>query len=438
VVETPSEIDYQTPRNNATSPQNASSPPRNSGKGKKVALIGSKSDGEGNDLSLGWRGHSREQLISIFESARSHAETQSDRAENLFSMALEGYGHLLGPTHEEAVKVAFALASFYTEQGRSADADKVIENVCHSHISKFGIEDRRTQQLILHTVGVLNGWNRGVDALAFLARSKDIAESEKGSTTIKRTKNRQRGRTPHAPKISQGIELLGIAQDIVSTRSAARVDYGIGLARTHVAANDLAVEAFLQAIIHHCEGDAEGLEIQNLQARSELLKFYNKTNRTLEHRLNFLRAIDAATGAIYRNVWDKECFKSFEVLEALLELCASILKGGFEDEAWNLFNQIEHKAEVNFGWDDERTTWGKISIGIIYENNKGWEYAKSWFNHAYAASHAANGDDDGITKALQAALDKRHFSYLSDEGRPFRTIFGVNGLTVRPMRLHID
>jgi tetratricopeptide (TPR) repeat protein len=438
VVETPSEIEYETPRNNAISPQTARSPPRNSGKGKQVAQTQSESEDEGNGLCLSWHGSSREQLISIFESARSHAENQSSRAEDLFSTALEGYGYLLGPTHEESVKVAFAMATFYTEQGRSADADKVIEDVCRCHISKFGFEDRRTQQLIIHVVEVLNGWNRGIDALAFLARSKDLAETGTALATTRRTKTRRRGKTPRARNTMPDNELLEIAQDIVSTRSAARVDYGIGVARSHVAANDVAVEAFLQAIIHHCDGDLEALEIQNLKARSELLKFYNKTNRNFEQRADFLSAIDAATVSIFRAIWDKQSFKSFEILEALLELSASILKGSFEDDAYRIFSQIEHKAEDDFGWDEERTIWTKINIGIIYETTKGWDYAKEWFNHAYAASIAANGDEDGISKSLQIALDKRHFSYISDEGRPFKTIFGVNGITFRPTRLHID
>ncbi|KAF8849071.1 hypothetical protein BDZ45DRAFT_810268 [Acephala macrosclerotiorum] len=435
VVETPSEIDYQTPRNVAT-PQNAMSPPKISGKGKQTEQPLSES--EENDLNLSWGGHSRAQLIAIFESAQSHAEKQSNQAEELFSTALDGYVHLLGPTHEEAVKVSFAMASFYAEQDRSADADRVLEEVCRCHISKLGIEDRRTQQLILQVVEILNGWNRGTDALAFLARSKGLVESESSLNSNGGKRPRRRGKTFQAKKRASENELFEIAEDIVSTKSSARVDYGIGVARTHVAANDIAVEAFLQAIIQHCSSDPVALEIQNLKARSELLKFYNKTNQDGPHRVAFLSSVDVATNVIYRERWDKQHFKSFEVMEALLEISASILRGGFEDEAWSLFDKIEHKAEDDFGWDEERTVWGKISIGIIYEKTKGWEYAKSWFNHAYAASMIANGEEDGITKALQVALDKHHFSYLSNEGRPFKTIFGVSGIAVRPARLHID
>jgi hypothetical protein len=256
------------------------------------------------------------------------------------------------------------------------------------------------------------------------------------TVTTRSTKSRGQSRIPH-PQLPNN-ELLDIAQDIVSTNSVARVDYGIGVARTRVATNVVAVEVSLKAIIQHCDGNLEALEIQNLKARSELLKFYNKTYQNFEESASFQSVVDTATVVIYHKIWDKQCFKSFEVLRALPELSAAVVKGSFGDEAAKLFKQIEQKADDNFGWDEERTIWRKISIGIIYERFKGWEYARPWFDHANAASIAANGDEDGITKALQVALDKHHFSYLLDEGRPFKTIFGVNGITFRPTRLHID
>ena len=125
-------------------------------------------------------------------------------------------------------------------------------------------------------------------------------------------------------------------------------------------------------------------------------------------------------------------------MEALLELVASVLKAGFDHKAARVFHRIEQKADNDFGWDDERTIWAKISIGLIYQKHKDWEHAKPWFDYAYAASFAVNGEEDGITRSLQTAMDKRHFSYVSDEGRPFKTIFGVSGLGLRPNRLHLD
>ena len=179
-------------------------------------------------------------------------------------------------------------------------------------------------------------------------------------------------------------------------------------------------------------------EIQGLRARSELLKLYNKLKQSVNQREAFMSAVITARTAIMRQKWDKRCFKSFEVMEAVLELAACVLKANYELEALEIIRKVGRKAEEDFGWDQERTIWAKISIGIVYQRYKSWEHAKLWFEHAYAASFAANGDEDGMTMSLQAALDKHHFSYVSDEGRPFKTIFGVSGLTIRPNRLHIN
>jgi hypothetical protein len=77
-------------------------------------------------------------------------------------------------------------------------------------------------------------------------------------------------------------------------------------------------------------------------------------------------------------------------MKASLELAANVLKAGIGSSASELFRKIEHKAEDVFGWDEERTIWIKISIGIVYQKHKNWDDAKPWFEHARAASYAAN------------------------------------------------
>lgn len=68
-----------------------------------------------------------------------------------------------------------------------------------------------------------------------------------------------------------------------------------------------------------------------------------------------------------------------------------------------------------------------------------WDDAEEWFEEAFAAAlvNKAWGPKDGIVRSLQNAMDHHHFSYVSDEGRPFKTIFGVSGVTTRPGRLHL-
>ena len=445
MVGTPNGIDYKTPRDDVSSPQNAFSPGRtgNHTAARQVAVESENSSSDSEDeahvLSLGWNGNSRSELIAMFQEARSCASHADwEKAENLFLAALKGYGVLLGPTHEDATKVAIAVANFYTVQGRPNDADKVVEDLCQHHIEKFGIQHRRTQQVLLQVVELLSGCERRIDALAFLGRIKELAEDNTDDLPpekSKRSKTRQRASRSRVGAAAPSVKLSDATQAIIAGTG---LDYGIQVARTHVAAKDEAVEPLLKAIIDHCEHDGEPLEIQNLRARSELLKFYIKLGQRHEHMASFWNAIHTADAIIGRQKWEKHSFKSFETMEALLELVAAFLEAGFDDEAAQKFEKIIQKADHYFGWDDERTIWAKISIGIIYQRHKTWEHAKPWFDYALAASYAANGEEDGITKSLQTAMVKRHFSYVTDEGRPFKTIFGVSGLMIRPNRLHLD
>lgn len=98
------------------------------------------------------------------------------------------------------------------------------------------------------------------------------------------------------------------------------------------------------------------------------------------------------------------------------------------------------KASDVFGSSDERTIWVLITIGLVYQTYMGWADAEEWLEEAFAAALASEemGPKGGIVRSLQNAIDRQHFSYISDEGRPFKTIFGVSGLVIRPGRLHLE
>lgn len=69
-----------------------------------------------------------------------------------------------------------------------------------------------------------------------------------------------------------------------------------------------------------------------------------------------------------------------------------------------------------------------------------WGDAEEWFEEAFAAALANEewGPKDGIVRSLQNAMDHHHFSYVPNEGRPFKTIFGVSGIKIMPGRLHLE
>ena len=383
-----------------------------------------------------WNGDSISEMTAIFRAAQSHAShADMERAEVLFLKALKGYGVLLGPTHEDATKVAIAVANFYTEQGHFNDADMVVEDLCQHHIKKLGIKHRRTQQVIVQVVELMSNHDREIDALTFLSRSKELAEADNQVVfrkPNKRSKTRRQGIISRRHAAAPSAKDLDAAQEITAGSVPDQVEYGVQVDHTHVAAKDEGVEAFLKAIVTHCEHHDEFLEIQILRAACELSKIYSQLGQNDSHDSIIWNAISRAEAIIYRQKWDKGSSKSFRTMEALLQLVASALKAGFDFKAAATLTKMGQKAENDFGWDAEITIWAKISIGIVYQRHRSWESAKPWFESARAASFAANGEEDGLTRTLQTAMEEPHYSeprYSLD----FDDVFRPSLLAFRPL-----
>ena len=232
------------------------------------------------DRLLGWKGTSIFGIIAMFRAAQMHAShADSEKAEVLFLKALKGYGVLLGPTHEHAINVAIAVANFYTEQGQFTDADIVVEDLCQHHIEKFGIKHRRTQQVIEQVAKLLRDCHRPNDALAFLSRSKKLAETDDEEVfpkPEKRSKTRRQGSISWRDAATPSAKLLDAAQEITAGSVPDQVEYGVRVHHTHDAAKNESVEAFLKAIINHYEHHDEFLEIQVLRPVFKNSKTYSK------------------------------------------------------------------------------------------------------------------------------------------------------------------
>ena len=357
----------------------------------------------------------------------------------MFLQVLEGYKNVLGATHEDTTKITYEVANFYAQQDRLADAIKILDESTRVHIKQRGIEHRRSWQHVLYLVELLNAWNKPRDALAFLARAKEYVEDGRSGGTGRSRRGKERAEAlTMGPPSGGNSRLLDAAHAITSDSSPAQVDIGLELARTYVQAKDGSVEPFLIAILQLCKHDTARFAIQRLRACAELVKLYVKLE-TIWYNLIQLEEATTAFQAVFTTYeWDKKKFKSLEVMEALLEVAAAVLRTGRDPQASVMFRQATDKAEGLYGPDDERTIWMLISVGLVYQNSRTWSDARQWFDQALAAAMTAFGENDGITRSLEAARENRHFSYLNDEGRPFRTVFGVSGIKITPGRLHLE
>lgn len=397
----------------------------------------------GSKLTLTWRGHSRGDLQNMWRTARDYRDTgKFEEAEDMFLQAFLGLCHVLGNTNEDTVKVAYNLAGLYADSGRMKEAVDMIEKVIQNHINQWGYEDKRTQQNVLHAVELLNGWNRQADALALLSLSEELLRSSSCSHNVRRAHNQ-------ANKKGKAVErfiptdsrpgLAGVAETLLTDLNPARVDYGLGVARARIAAKDQAAEGLLLAMIAQCE-DQPNLDVQHLKARAELLRLYDKLGMADEHKDAFEYALESLKKAWEAYSWEDEKIESLDFMEAALQLVANMLKCGYKIQARRMFLEASEKASAVFGSDDERTVWVLITIGLVYQTHTTWDDAEDWFEEAFAAALRNKdwGPKDGIVMSLQNAMDHHHFSYVLDEGRPFKTIFGVSGIKISPGRLHLE
>ena len=398
---------------------------------------------DGGRLALRWRGHSRADLHEMWQMAlKSRDIGKLDEAETMLSQAAIGLGKVIGKTNSDTIKVAYNLADLYANTGRMEKAMDLVKKVMQNHIEIYGFRDKRTQQIVLQAVELLNGWNREADALGLLSLSKELLDSSPSAHSTskagERTSRKGKATQNSIMKGSQ-LDLSGVTQSVLQDLTTASIDYGLGVARTHVEVKNRATENLLLAIISQC-GRRPALRVQHLKGLAELLGLYGKLGEAAQHEAEFQDALGSLRRAWEAYEWKEDSIESFDFMEAALQLVANVLKYGYRTEASFLFNMASEKASEIFGYEDERSVWVNISIGIVYQTHMSWDDAEEWFERAFSAALANKewGPKDGIVRSLQNALDNRHFSYLSDEGRPFKTVFGVSGITIRPGRLHLE
>ena len=443
MVDTPNDVDYQTPRDDVVRPHEPLSPgsPENH---NEALVVESEDPTTGakdavQDRLFHWKSDSMSGIVAMFHLAQMHANNANlETAELLFLKALRGYGILLGPTHEDTINISIVVANFYNKQGRFMDADMIVEDLCQHHIERFGIKHRRTQQVFQQAADLLNGCNRPNDALAFVSRSKKLAEADAEEAFIETdqgSKTRRQGSTSPRYSATPSVSPLVAAQEITAGSNPVQVESRIQFAKTHAIAKDEAMEALFEAVTDQCEYHREIHDFQTIRAACGLSDLSSQLREDRSHNCAFYNATLTVEAIICRQKWTKECFQSFETMEVLLTLVASVLKAGYDSQAAAMFTKIGQKAEDDFGWDDKWTIWARIFIGIVYQIYRSWERAESWFESARVASIAANGEEDGITRSLQTTMERRHFSerhfsgphfrYVLDTGRPFIDIYGV-------------
>ena len=385
---------------------------------------------ESSELPLTWQGYSSSDLHDIWRRAREFRDLGgSEDAERMLNLVVLGMRQVLGKTNEDTVKATYQLADLYDTSDRSAKATDVMSKMIDDHVVTLGFENRKTQQVVLDVAEHLNGVGRSTDALGLLSLSRERLQTSMSAHHTHRADSRDGGVYYHQP------DLANVLQSIDSNPTRASIDAGLVTTRTSVASRDEAAEGLLWAMISICK-DRPDLRIQLLKAEAELLKLLKNLDRASEYPTATDLALDSLDRAWQDFNWDGNEIDDFDFMTAALQLVANALKCGCLLRAKQTFHKIAQKASGLFDSTDDRTVGILINIGIVHQTHLTWDDAAEWFEQALNYS-SDWGRKDGIVRSLHNALDRRHFSWVSDEGRAYKTIFGATGVVITPGRLNL-
>ncbi|KAI0454976.1 hypothetical protein F5B21DRAFT_473344 [Xylaria acuta] len=439
-AETPEGVRYETPVALIPSPENDAI------SDEEADWDTSSESTDIDEVQLSWQENTGSDFLNMWRSAIVISkQNKAADAEELLKKAIDGLRHVSGITHEDTKKASYDLANLYAETGRETESLHVVERVIRDHVKVLGFRNRKTQQVVLQVVELLNAWNRHTEALGLLTRAQEIHDSLSSDMEVHGQNPKRRGSRKgkaiprRGPKVNSDY-LSNVTEYINERPDLDSIEYRLRIARNHVACKDENAERLLLATIEQCESHPEGLSKQNISARGELIKLYQKLSIVGNRANKFAETIETYKRVWFSYIWHEDRFECFEFMEAVLQLAANLLKCGYIKEARNMFLEASEKATTLFGNSDERTVWVCITIGIVYQTHTSWNYAVEWFESAYARTLGSIewGPKDGIIRSLEAALVKRHFSYLSDEGRPYKTVFCVSGIKIVPGRLHLE
>ncbi|KAK0106080.1 hypothetical protein ONS95_004585 [Cadophora gregata] len=421
---TPLGVTYKTPHDitNSPSPHNALSPQISFKNTKMWTPTLCPSTPQLNSFRITSNGHTRAELVSMQREAQElDQQGRSEEAENKLLEALSGLEQVLSPTHEDTNAVAYQLATFYTYHNRINDADKVLGWMSENHVRRWGLKDEKTTAHVLHVVDLLNSWFRPEDALTFLYRATEVWENpdgrqEKGGSASGNSRNRSGN-----PQ-SRLSDVFRMADDNPSA-----LDSRLGSAKAHVNAKDESIEPILLSLISQCEKSPGTLAVKNIRARCELIQLYQNLQREEDRIASLTRARE-----FLADIWKSDSEKSKELMEASVDVAKLLVQAGKAADAKDVLRSVEQEAVDSFGPDDDRTIWLLMRIGVMYQNEHDWDEAEPRFEQALAASMTQHGLEDGLTKTLESALEKRHYSYLSRESGAFKSILGTSGIVIRP------
>jgi hypothetical protein len=382
-----------------------------------------------SSLHLRWNNLTLTDVLNLKgEAARLDRAGDTINAEIKFRDALSGFETLLSPTHEETTITAYQLASFFANQARMNEADRVLDWLGRQYIQRWGLNHGKTISHLLRVTELLQSWARRDDAMVLLSRVLDLRDDMDSDLD------------PDLVALStntvQDTELYGIDPDVTDqifeeSTNEVQVESQLRVANLWLSSTADGLEPILVRLIQQCEKYPEKLRTQTLQARCSLARLYLRLEQrdlaaaALELAQKSLMEILAINEDLHGSVLKTSRQLAFACVECndtkacdyILERVAERLEARLGDEK----DQIE--VVVDFFTDAARE----------YQRLSTWQNGAPWFERALAISLLGLGSDDERTKKLEETLKTQQYYAASTSYEDFEKLLrsGTQRFTVR-------
>jgi hypothetical protein len=213
---------------------------------------------------------SLDEVRSLFSEATSLLkEGDTPEAEGRLQKALAGFTRLLPLTHEETLRAAYRLASFFARTSRMSDANHVLNWVSKNHLKKCGARDIRTLKHYLRAAELLQSWSRNADAEVLVHR---ILESWQSPPELDLGVE-----IPSIGSILPQTALQGLTNEEVSaifpeTEDARAIDSQLQIMDLWFSTSLRGLDELLPRLIAQCKRHPKKLALQGIRAEYSLAR----------------------------------------------------------------------------------------------------------------------------------------------------------------------
>ena len=356
-------------------------------------------------IRINWNGYTSTSSLDLLREAQLYESNDDyESAEASYKKALAVFERLLPVNHPDVRTAVYGLANLCAQRGRTKDADRALDWLTEKYMSNFGSRHRLTAEHVLRVSEMLDGWGRPIDALELLSKAKQCFSSQnnagEGASRCLDSDTSDNGTTvrfPHAEHAA-ATDLSNLTLDL---STAEHIDQQLNATSIHVEGTDMSILPVISAIVDHCNSNPCEHGARGLRARADVVRLYYRAGDAINARSSLFSADSA-----FQGLWTlKNKFGKHDAVSSSLQILEQCIIAGEYQLADEWSNLMQDRINDKLGPDHKGAILLLFYVGIMFQKQKCWNYAKPRFEQALAAALSSDAPEVHLLRSLEDALD---------------------------------